>query len=147
MAAKSNPSEGAGENKDVLRVGLGVTLRDYRKKMKPKMTQAQLSAQAQLPSTAVGDLERGERTIKGPEVKSICKVLGVEVKDFMERVKKAQLRAMGEPESEEPEEAASAKAPDFYVTVPVIGGDLDGMVKALHRAIKARRPARAEDEE
>lgn len=144
MAAKS---EGAEENRDVLRVGLGKTLRDYRKKMKPRLTQTQLSAQAELPSTAVGDMERGDRTIKGPELKSICNVLGVEVKDFMERVKKAQLRAMGEPESEEPEEAPSAKAPDFYVTVPVMGGNLDGVVKALHRMIKARRPANPEDEE
>lgn len=147
MAAKSNLSEGDGEGKDVLRVGLGEALRDYRKKMMPGLTQAQLSAQAQLPSTAVGDLERGERTIKGPELKSICRVLGVEVKDFMEGVKKAQLRAMGEPESEEADEAAFTKAPDLYVTVPVTGGDLDGMIKVLHRMIKARRPASPEDAE
>lgn len=146
MVAKSNPSEGTGEGKDVLRVGLGVVLRDFRKRIKPGLTQAQLSAQARLPSTAVGDLERGERTIKGPELKSICRVLGVEVKDFMERVKRAQLRAMGEPEGDEPEEAASAKAPDLYLTVPVTGGDLDGVVRVLHRMIKARRPASPEEE-
>lgn len=128
-------------------MGLGKTLRDYRKKMKPRLTQSQLSAHAQLPSTAVGDLERGERTIKGAELKSICKVLGVEVKDFMERVKRAQLRAMGEPEGGEPEEAASAKAPDLYLTVPVMDGDLDGLVRVLHRMIKARRPASLEDQE
>lgn len=145
MAAKSNPSEGAGEGKDVLRMGLGEVLRDYRKKLRPGLTQAQLSAQAQLPPTAIGDLERGERTIKGPELKSICRVLGVEVKEFMERVKKAQLRAMGEPEGEEAEEAGSAKAPDLYLTVPVTDGDLDGMIKVLHRMIRARRPASPED--
>ena len=147
MAEKSNLSEGDGEGKDVLRVGLGEALRDFRKRLKPGLTQAQLSAQAQLPSTAVGDLERGERTIKGPELKSICSILGVEVKDFMEGVKKAQLRAMGEPESEEDDEAAFTKVPDLYVTVPVTDGDLDGMIKVLHRMIKARRPASPEDAE
>jgi len=146
MAAKPNSSTGAGEGRDVLRVGLGEVLRDYRKKMKPRLTQGQLSAQAQLPSTAVGDLERGERVIKGPELKSLCKVLGVEVKDFMERVKRAQLRAMGEAVDEEPEEAAAAKAPEFYVTLPVTDGDLDGVIRVLHSAIKARRPVRPEDE-
>lgn len=146
MAAKSNPSEGNGEGKDVLRVGLGLVLRDYRKKRKPGLTQAQLSAQARLPSTAVGDLERGERTIKGEELKSICAVLGVAVKDFMERVKRAQLRAMGEPEGEEPGEADALRSPDIYVTVPVKEGDLDGAIRVLHRMIKARRPASPEDE-
>lgn len=145
MAAKSNLSEGDEEGKDVLRVGLGEALRDFRKRLMPGLTQAQLSAQAQLPSTAVGDLERGERTIKGPELQSICRILGVEVKDFMEAVKKAQLRAMGEPEGEETGEAAAAKAPDLYLTVPVTDGDLDGMIKVLHRMIKARRPASPED--
>ena len=65
----------------------------------------------------------------------------------MERVKKAQLRAMGEPEGEEAEEAAAAKVPDLYLTVPVTDGNLDGMIKVLHRMIKARRPESAEDAE
>src|SRR5262245_1503906 len=137
MAAKSNSSPETGEGRDVLRVGLGAVLRDYRKKMKPRLTQDQLSAQAQLPSTAVGDLERGERAIKGAELKSLCKVLGVEVKDFMERVKRAQLQAMGESVDEELEEAAAAKTPELYVTMAVTDGDLDSAIRVLHSAIKA----------
>src|SRR5688572_14267789 len=99
MAAKTNQSEASEEGRDLLRVAFGDVLRDCRKDSKPKLSQAVLSAQAELPSNAIGDLERGERVIKAGELKRICKVLGIPVKVFMERVNRAQLKALGEPES------------------------------------------------
>lgn len=136
MVERSKPSEESGEGKDLLRVAFGDVLREYRKKMDSRPTQAQLSALAQLPSSAVGDLERGERTIKGPELKSICNVLGIRVRDFLARVMKEQLRAMGEPEGEEPEEAAPAKAPDLFLTLPLTGGSPDAVIQLLREWIK-----------
>lgn len=147
MAERSQQLEESGEGRDVLRVGLGLALRECRKEFKPGVTQAELSAEAELPSNAIGDLERGDRTIKGDELKSICKILGIRVNVFMDRVKKAQLRAMGEPESsEEIQDAASTKLPDFYLTVPVAGGKAEDVIRMLGRVIKAHRPASPEDE-
>lgn len=145
MAAKSKQSEGSEEGRDVLRVGLGEVLRESRKEIKPKLTQAELSARAGLPSNAIGDLERGERTIKGEELKSICKVLGIQIKVFMEKVKRAQLRAMGEPESsDEPQD--TARLPDFFLTVPFAGGKAEDVIRMVDRVLKARKPASPEDE-
>jgi transcriptional regulator with XRE-family HTH domain len=141
----SEESQESGDIKDVLRVGLGLALRECRKEFKPKLTQAELSAQAELPSNAIGDLERGDRAIKGDELKSICKALGIQVNVFMERVKKAQLRAMGEPESsEEPQDAA--RLPDFFLTVPFAGGKAEDVIRMVDRVLKARKPASPEDE-
>ncbi len=141
----SEESPESGDVKDVLRVGLGGALRECRKEFKPKLTQAELSAQAELPSNAVGDLERGDRAIKGDEVKSICKALGIQVNVFMERVKKAQLRAMGEPDSS-PEPQDADRLPDFYLTLPFAGGKAEDVIRIVDRVIKARRPASPEDE-
>lgn len=146
MAAKSKESEGLGEGKDVLRVGLGEVLRELRKEGEPRLSQTELSAQAGLPSNAVGDLERGDRTIKGEELKSICKVLGLQIKVFMARVNKAQLRALGEPEpDEEPEGAASARLPDFYLTVALAGRTPEEVIQMLHKAMKAGAPVKPEE--
>lgn len=148
MAARSRQSEESGEERDVLRVGLGDALREVRKEAESKLTQAELSARAGLPSNAIGDLERGERTIKGEELKSICKVLGIQVNVFMDRVKKAQLRAMGEPDSsDELQAAASGTIPDFFLTVPFAGGRAEDVIRMVDRVIKARRPASPEDAE
>lgn len=146
MAAKSKQPEESGEGKDVLHVGLGVALRECRKEFKPGLTQAELSAQAELPSNAVGDLERGDRAIKGDELKSICKVLGVPLRVFMERVTKAQLKALGEPETDgELEDPASDRIPDFYLTVPFAGGKAEDVIRMVDRVIKARRPMSPEE--
>lgn len=148
MAAKSKQSEESGEGRDLLRVGLGEALRECRKEFKPGLTQAELSAQAELPSNAIGDLERGERTIKGDELKSICQVLGVPLRVFMERATRAQLKALGEPEpSAELAEAAADRIPDFYLTVPFAGGRAEDVIRMVDRVIKARRPASPEDQE
>jgi transcriptional regulator with XRE-family HTH domain len=148
MAAKSNQSEGSGEGKDVLRVGLGEVLRECRTEIKPKLTQAELSARAQLPSNAIGDLERGERTIKGEELKNICKVLGIQVRAFMERVKEAQLRALGEPaSSKDLDGTASARVPDLYLTMALAGNTPEEAIRMMHRIIKARRPESPEEKE
>jgi transcriptional regulator with XRE-family HTH domain len=148
MAAKSKQSEDPEEGKDVLRVGLGVALRECRKQVEPKLTQAELSARAGLPSNAIGDLERGERAIKGEELKSICKVLGIQLKAFMERVVKEQLRALGEPKSAEELDggAASAKVPDLYLTMALAGNTPEEAIRIMHRMIRARGPASPEDE-
>ncbi|MFL6291815.1 MAG: helix-turn-helix domain-containing protein [Thermoanaerobaculia bacterium] len=129
----------------MLRVGLGVALRELRKEGEPRLSQAELSARAGLPSNAIGDMERGGRTIKGEELKSICKVLGLQIKVFMERVKKTQLRAMGEPEAdEEPDGAASAGLPDFYLTVALAGRTPEEVIQMLHKAMKAGSPVKPE---
>ncbi|MFP5288480.1 MAG: helix-turn-helix domain-containing protein [Thermoanaerobaculia bacterium] len=147
MAAKSKQGEGAGEEKDVLRVGLGEALREFRKGSPLKLSQGELSTQAGLPWNAIGDLERGERAIKGDELKSICQVLGVPLRAFMERVTRAQLKALGEPEAgEEAEDATPAALPDFYLTVPFAGGKAEDIIRMVDRMIKARRPASPEDD-
>jgi transcriptional regulator with XRE-family HTH domain len=139
MAAKSKQSEASEEGRDLLRVAFGDVLRDCRKDSKPKLSQAVLSAQAGLPSNAIGDLERGERVIKAGELKRICKILGISVKVFMERVNKAQLKALGEPESGEGlDEAASAKTPDqLYLTLALAGRNVGDVIRMVHRMINA----------
>jgi transcriptional regulator with XRE-family HTH domain len=147
MAAKSKQSEGSGEGKDVLRVGFGDALRECRKEVKPRLSQVELSVRAELPSNAIGDLERGERTIKGPELKSICRVLGLPVPVFMARVNKAQLRALGEPESSEgPNGTASARLPDLYLTMALGANTPEEVIRMIHKMIKASGPARPEEE-
>ena len=148
MAAKSKQSEGAEEGRDVLRVGLGEVLREQRREIKPRLTQAELSARAGLPSNAIGDLERGERTIKGEELKSICKVLGIRVNVFMEKVKRAQLRALGEVGAGEGlDEVAVAKAPDqLYLTLALAGRNVEDVIRMVHRMINASGPASPEEE-
>lgn len=144
MGEKSKPSDESGEGKDVLLVAFGEVLRDYRKRMDPWPAQAQLSALAGLSPTVIGDLERGERTVKGPELVGICRALGVRVGDFLLDVRKAQLLALGEPVDEKPAEGTSAKAPVVYINVPFMG-DLDRTVQVLHDVIK--RFPKPEDEE
>ncbi|HWN45329.1 MAG TPA: helix-turn-helix transcriptional regulator [Thermoanaerobaculia bacterium] len=148
MAAKSKQSEETGEGKDLLRVAFGRVLREYRNEIKPKVRQAVLSARAGLPSNAIGDLERGERTIKAGELKSICKVLGVSVKVFMNRVQRAQLKALGEPESVESlDEAASTKAPDqLYLTLALAGRNVEDVIRMVHRMINASGSPNPEEE-
>jgi transcriptional regulator with XRE-family HTH domain len=149
MAVKSKQSEESGEGKDLLRVAFGEVLREYRKEIKPKVRQAVLSARAGLPSNAIGDLERGERMIKSGELKSICKVLGVSVKVFMDKVQRAQLKALGEPESGEGlDEAASAKAPDqLYLTLALAGRNVEDVIRMVHRMINASGSPSPEEEE
>ena len=132
MVEESEPAEESGEGKDVLLAQLGKVLRDHRKKMKPRPNQAQLSAMAGLSPTAVGDLERGERTVKGPELVPICRALGIGVRDFLVEVMKAQLLALGEPVDEEP---AAKQAPPVYLNVPFMG-DLDSTVRVLRDMFK-----------
>ena len=136
MAEKSKTSEESGEGKDVLLVAFGEVLRDYRKSLDPWPTQARLSSLAGLSPSVIGDLERGERTVKGPELVSICRALGIPVRDFLVTVMKAQLLALGEPMDEKPAEEAAAKAPNIYLTVPFTGGDLSNTVDFLHDLIK-----------
>lgn len=132
MVETAKPSEESGEGKDVLLVAFGEVLRDYRKRMEPRPNQAQLSAMAGLAGTAIGDLERGERTVKGPELVPICRALGVRVRDFLLDVMKAQLLAVGEAVDEEP---APKQAPPVYLNVPFMG-DLDSTVQVLRDVIK-----------
>ncbi len=147
MAGKSKQAEESGEGKDVLRVGFGEVLREYRKGIKPKLSQAELSARAELPTNAIGDLERGERTIKTGELKSICKVLSIPVKVFMKRVLKAQLEALGEPDSSEAlDRADSAKVPDLYLTVALGGSTPEDVIRMMHKMIRAGAPASPEEE-
>ena len=129
MAEKSEES---GEGKDVLLAAYGEVLRDYRKKMEPRPTQAQLSEMAGLRPTVIGDVERGGRAVKGPELVPICRALGVGVRDFLGDVMKAQLLAVGEAVGEEP---AAQQAPPVYLNVPFMG-DLDSTVQVLHDLIK-----------
>ena len=116
------------------------------RKRKPKLSQTILSAQAGLPSNAIGDLERGERTIKAQELKNICKALEIPIKVFLAEVNNAQLRALGEPETTSSSQlgrSETAQEPDlFYFGVAVArsGGDLGSMVKTLHRMIKEQGP-------
>ncbi|HET9225690.1 MAG TPA: helix-turn-helix transcriptional regulator [Thermoanaerobaculia bacterium] len=117
----------------MLQAAFGEVLRGYRKRMEPRPTQAQLSALAGLPATVIGDLERGWRTVKGPELTRICRALGVRVGDFLAEVMKAQLLALGESVDEKP--AEEAKALDLYLTVP-FQGDLDSTVRALRDVFK-----------
>lgn len=117
----------------MLLAAFGEVLRDYRKRMVPRPTQAQLSALAGLPATVIGDLERGGRTVKGPELTRICRALGVRIGEFLAEVMKAQLLALGESVDEKP--AEGAKALGLYLTVP-LQGDLDSTLRVLHDAFK-----------
>lgn len=117
----------------MLQAAFGEVLRDHRKRMAPRPTQAQLSALAGLSPTVIGDLERGERTVKGPELVGICRALGVRVGDFLASVMEAQLRALGEPLDEKP--AEEWKAPDIYLTLP-FRGDPESVVRVLYDVIK-----------
>lgn len=144
MAARANRSEGTeGGGRDPLLIAFGDVLRDFRKS-RTELTQAQLSARAGLPSNAIGDLERGERTVKAEELKSICKVLQVGVRLFLEKVLLEQLAALGErAEGEEIEGAEPAQEPEllyFGVAVARSGGKPEDFVKILHRMIKMRGP-------
>lgn len=135
MVEKSKPSEESEESeegKDVLLVAFGEVLRDYRKRMEPRPTQSRLSKLAGLTPTVIGDLERGERTVKGPELVPICRALGVRVRDFLVDVMKAQLLALGEAVDEEP---AAKQTPPVYISVPFTG-DLDSTLRCVHDMIK-----------
>lgn len=150
MVARSKRSEESEGGKDLLRVAFGDVLRDYRKS-KPKLSQTVLSAQAGLPSNAIGDLERGERTVKAEELKSICKVLEVPVKAFLRKLQSAQLKALGE--TEESEEVAgfepALETDLFYFGVAVMrsGGKPDDLVKILHKLIHLRGAGNGKEEE
>lgn len=147
MAAKSKQSEESGDGKDLLRVAFGRVLRECRKEIRPKLSQAELSVRAQLPSNAIGDLERGERTIKAGELKRICQELGISARTLLERVKREQLKALGEPESEDLDETPPAKAQNqFYLTVALAGSKPEEILRIMHRMILARGPVGPDDE-
>lgn len=92
MAARSRTSE-VDEGKDLLRTALGTVLRERRKRV-PKLSQMSLAIKAGLPANAVGDLERGVRTIKEDELIRLCIELDIPTEAFLAEVSSAQVRAL-----------------------------------------------------
>lgn len=163
MAARSRTSE-VDEGKDLLRTALGSVLRNRRKRV-PKLSQVSLSIQAGLPANAVGDLERGVRTIKQDEVIRLCMGLGVLTETFMAEVSSAQIEALRpldrklrgvedgaaeEKRAEVPDEAQDSSDVVFVsVGIARRGGDLAEIFSSVTQAMKQRfagRTASAEGE-
>lgn len=71
---------------------LGEVLRSRRKRM--NLSQQVLSVRAGLAPHVVGNLERGNRTLRAHELVRICDALNVRSDIFLEEVKKAQLKAL-----------------------------------------------------
>lgn len=71
---------------------LGEVLRNRRKRM--NLSQQVLSVKAGLAPHVVGNLERGNRTLRAHELVRICAALNVPSAIFLEEVKKAQLKAL-----------------------------------------------------
>lgn len=71
---------------------LGEVLRSRRRRM--NLSQQVLSVKAGLAPHVVGNLERGNRTLRAHELVRICIALNVPSSVFLEEVKKAQLKAL-----------------------------------------------------
>lgn len=71
---------------------LGEVLRSRRRRL--NLSQQVLSVKAGLAPHVVGNLERGNRTLRAHELVQICAALGVPSAVFLEEVKKAQLKAL-----------------------------------------------------
>jgi transcriptional regulator with XRE-family HTH domain len=93
MAARSRRA-GAAESKDPLRLAIGSLIKSRRSGFRD-LTQVALSTKAGLPSNAVGDLERGNRSIEGEELVRICIELDVPVLVFLEELRKSLARDLG----------------------------------------------------
>jgi transcriptional regulator with XRE-family HTH domain len=83
---------GSRRSADPLLKSIGEVLRRRRKGR--GMSQQALAAAAGFTPGAVGELERGTRTIRSQEIVRLCLVLDIAVPDFLEEVKAAQVRAL-----------------------------------------------------
>ena len=77
---------------DLFVSSLGEVLRSRRRRM--NLSQQVLSVKAGLGPHVVGNLERGNRTLRAHELVRICIALNVPSSVFLEEVKKAQLKAL-----------------------------------------------------
>jgi transcriptional regulator with XRE-family HTH domain len=93
MAARSRRA-GAAESKDPVRLAVGSLIKSRRNGIRD-LTQVALSTKAGLPANAVGDLERGNRSIEGEELVRICIELDVPVLVFLEELRKSLARDLG----------------------------------------------------
>jgi transcriptional regulator with XRE-family HTH domain len=83
---------------DLFLKSFGEVLRSERKKQ--KLSQQLLAVKAGLASNVVGDLERGNRTVRGGDLARLCLVLEVPVSSFLEKVAAAQIQALRPVEEE-----------------------------------------------
>jgi transcriptional regulator with XRE-family HTH domain len=162
MAARSRRA-GAAESKDPLRLAIGSVIKTWRSGIRD-LTQVALSTKAGLPSNAVGDLERGNRSIEGEELVRICIELDVPVLVFLEELKRSLARDLGrieqslleqrgkrtpdwEPRATEPIELED---PDMYPEDPTFlvlavkvaragGRDLDIALQSVMKAFSRTR--------
>jgi transcriptional regulator with XRE-family HTH domain len=161
MAARSRRA-GAAESKDPVRLAVGSLIKSRRSGVRD-LTQVALSTKAGLPANAVGDLERGNRSIEGEELVRICIELDVPVLVFLEELRKSLARDLGrieqrlleergkrspdrEPRSAEPielEDPVYPEDPTFLVLAVQVaragGKGLDTALQSVLRALNRTR--------
>jgi transcriptional regulator with XRE-family HTH domain len=90
------------------------------------LTQIALSTKAGLPPNAVGDLERGNRSIEGEELVRICIALEIPVDSFLGDFKEALAKTL-RPIEQRIQQQRGNRMPEPRPAAPVEPDELDGL--------------------